>query len=80
MKSAMVSTEPQDLHAGLLVADRDAEAALDLEHELEHVDRIEPEAFAEQRRGVADLFGRDRQPQAANDRLLDLGFQGIRAV
>ena len=35
--------------AGLLVGDRHAERALDLEHELEHVDRVEAEAFAEQR-------------------------------
>ena len=57
----------QHPHAGLLVGDRHAERALDLEHELEHVDRIEPEAVGEERRGVADLLGRDRQPETADD-------------
>ena len=62
----------QHPRAGLLVADRHAEGALDLEHELEHVDRVEAEALAEERRAVADLFRRHRQPQAADDGLLDL--------
>src|SRR5438067_491717 len=65
----------EHFHPGLLVANRDAEAALDLEHELQHVDGIEPEAFAEQRRRITYVFRRDRQPEAAHDRLLDLGLE-----
>ena len=54
--------------------------ALDLEHELEHVDRIEPEAVVEQRRGVADLLAGDRQPETADDGLLDFGSSAGQAV
>ena len=45
--------------------------------ELEGVDRVEPEAFAEQRCRIADLFGRHRKPETADNGLLDLGFQVI---
>ena len=65
----------QHLAAGLLVADDHAERALQLEHQLEGVDRIEAEAGAEQRRGAVDLVGVDRQLEAADDRLLDLALQ-----
>ena len=34
---------------GLLVADRHAEGALDRQHELERIDRIESKSLAEQR-------------------------------
>ena len=71
----------EDDGAGLLVADGDAEAALELEHQFEHVDRVEAEPLlGEERRVVADLVGRDREAQAAHDRLLDLGFQNVRSV
>src|SRR5262245_38189156 len=56
-------------HAGLLVADRHAEAALELEHEFEHVDRIETEPFLEeQRRIVPDVGGGNGQTKAPDDR------------
>ena len=54
---------PQHLAAGLLVADDHAERPLELEHELEGVDRIEAQAGAEERRGVVDFVGADRQLQ-----------------
>ena len=50
MNSAIVSTERSTRIPVCFVADRHAERALDLEHQLEHVDRVEPEPLAEQRR------------------------------
>jgi hypothetical protein len=72
-----VSTEPSTFMPVCSSAIADAEAALDLEDELEHVDRVESQAFAEERRRVADLVSGNRKPETANDRLLDLGLEGI---
>ena len=79
MNSAMVSTDRSTFMPVCSSPIGDAERPLDLEHQLEHVDRIEPEPFAEQRSRVADLLGGDRQPQAADDGLLDFGLQTDRA-
>src|SRR5688572_27041236 len=68
-------------HAGFLVPNGHPEAPLELEDELEHVDRIESEAFLEkQRRVVANLTRRNRQSETTHDGLLDLGFQYFRIL
>ena len=49
----------QDTLGRLLVADRHAKGPLDGEHELERVDRVQPESLAEQRHVVGDLRWRE---------------------
>src|SRR5207247_6797594 len=56
----------------LFVLDPDSEGLLDRENQLESVDRVEPQALAEQRRIVGDLLGSHAlQLQAADDQFLD---------
>src|SRR5438094_278689 len=56
----------------LLVTDLHAERALQLEDDLERVDRVEAEPFVEQRHVVLDFRGRDRHPQTPHDRRFHL--------
>ena len=59
MNSAMELTDCSTRFGRLFVADRHAEGPLDLQHELERVDRIQSKAFAEQRHIVGDLAWRE---------------------
>ena len=56
------------LHAGLLVAYRDAETAFEFQDQFEHIDRVESKPFAEQRCRIADLINGQRKAQAADER------------
>ena len=66
--------------ADLLVGDLDAERSLQLEDDLERVDRIETEALIEQRHVVHDFFRLDRHPETAHDRGLHLIGEGVLQV
>ena len=62
--------------AHVLVADDDMKRPLEFEDEFQRVNGIQPESFAEERRVVPDLLGRDRHLETSDDRLLDLALQG----
>src|SRR5262245_8118816 len=65
--------------ADLLVRYRNAETLLDQHHQLERVDRVEPEPLAENRRVVRDVAGVELEPEPLHQQLLHLRAQG-RAV
>src|SRR5579883_29515 len=63
--------------AHLLVGDGHAEALLDEHHELERIDRVEPEAVAEDRRIVGDVRRGEIEPQPLGQERLHLGPQPL---
>src|SRR5678815_2199358 len=60
----------QNSLCSLFVTDCDTESALDLHHQLQRVDRIESQTFAEQRHIVGDLGRRHLQAQAPDNDFL----------
>ena len=53
------------------------EAILDQDHQLEGIDRVEPQAVAEDRGIVGNLAGRSIEPEARHQQLLHLGEERV---
>src|SRR3989304_278131 len=67
----------QDPPAFVLIRDHHPVLSFELQHELQRVDGVQPQARPKESEIIRDLFGGNTEAEARYDRVFDLSFQTV---